>query len=177
MLFSFRPRLTRACPIIPSDRPMRRAGRSTKSASLEALEPRLVPSTLGGSPPVTMLSLTEADSRSVTIAYRVDQAPDAGQPLRFGIYRSSDGQFGTGDVLIDSWRAGPTTQGQAGSPMDDAGQPADAPGIHRVTIPLPDGLPPDPQHPYVLASPIPRLPRRPATPRRRRRSVRTSSAS
>ena len=111
-----------------------------------------------------MLSLTEADSRSVTIAYRVDQAPDAGQPLRFGIYRSSDGQFGTGDVLIDSWQVGPTTQGQAGSPMDDAGQPADAPGIHRVTIPLPDGLPPDPQHPYVLAVADPSSPSAPGDP-------------
>ena len=164
MLFSFRPCRMGARLEDPFRPPHAARGAVDKSASLEALEPRLVPSTLGGSPPVAMLSLTEADSRSVTIAYRVDQAPDAGQPLRFGIYRSSDGQFGTGDVLIDSWQVGPTTQGQAGSPMDDAGQPADAPGIHRVTIPLPDGLPPDPQHPYVLAVADPSSPSAPGDP-------------
>ena len=162
MLFSFRPRLTRACPMITADRPMRRAGRSTKSALLEALEPRLVPSTLGGSPPVAMLSLTEADSRSVTIAYSVDQATEAGQPLRFGIYRSSDGQFGTGDVPIDSWQAGPTTQGQAGrrwmmpASRPCAGHPSRDDRLARRPAP-------DPEKPYVLvvADPVSLGDRRP----------------
>ncbi len=34
--------------------------------------------------------------------------------------------------------------------LDDAGQPAGALGTHQLTIPLPNGLPIDPQKPYVL---------------------------
>jgi hypothetical protein len=34
--------------------------------------------------------------------------------------------------------------------LDASGQPAAAPGVHQLVIPLPQGLPPDPAKPYVL---------------------------
>ena len=37
-------------------------------------------------------------------------------------------------------------------------RPAGAPGVHQLTIPLPAGLPPDPQKPYVLVVADPATP-------------------
>ncbi len=140
--------------------------------SLETLESRLVLSALGGSPAVTMLSAAATDSRSVTINYRVNQTADVNQPLQFSVYRSTDSQFDSSDTLVSTWTTGTQAQGQGqvSATLDAAGQPAGALGIHQLTIPLPAGLPPDPQKPYVLVVADPAIPGRKAIPSRRRRS-------
>jgi len=97
-----------------------------------------------------MLSATATDSKSITIDYQVNQAPAANQPLEFGIYRSSDSQFDSNATLVDTWTVATPTQSQPGALVDNAGQPAGTLGTHQLTIPLPDGLPIDPQKPYVL---------------------------
>jgi hypothetical protein len=95
-----------------------------------------------------MLSAMTTNSKSVTIDYRVDQAPVPSSVLQFGVYRSSDPQFDSSASLVSTWTV--STQGQAGLPHDDNGQPAAALGTHQLTIPLPAGLPPYPLKPYVL---------------------------
>ena len=47
---------------------------------------------------------------------------------------------------------------QVRATLDNAGQPAGALGVHQLTIPLPAGLPPDPQKPYVLVVADPAIP-------------------
>ena len=84
--------------------------------SLDALESRLVLSVLGGSPPVTMLSAAAADSRSVTISYRVNQAADVNQPLQFGVYRSTDNQFDSSDDARQHVDDGDTSSSSRPSP-------------------------------------------------------------
>ena len=107
-----------------------------------------------------MLSATATDSRSVTISYRVNQAAGVNQPLQFGVYRSTDSQFDSSDTLVSTWTTSTQArgQGQVSATLDDAGQPVGALGIHQLTIPLPDGLPPDPQKPYVLVVADPSIP-------------------
>jgi hypothetical protein len=105
-----------------------------------------------------MVSATATDSKSITIDYQVNQAPPASQPLQFGIYRSSDSQFDSTATLVDTWTVAPPRQGQPGALVDNAGQPAGALETHQLTIPLPDGLPIDPQKPYVLVVADPGLP-------------------
>ncbi len=134
----------------------RRAARTTRHASsrpIEALESRCVPSSLASTvapPAVQMISATTTDSKSVTIEYRVNQPVTAAAPLQFGVYRSSNGQFSSGDATVDAVTLVPpgTSSGQA-STLDQAGQPATALGTHTLTIALPQGLPPFPEKPYV----------------------------
>jgi hypothetical protein len=165
---------------VSSRRTGRRGTRWTPSLVLEGLEPRLVLSAPAAAVPVQMLSATQTDSKSITIDYQVNQPPAPGQPLQFGIYRSSDSQFdsnatlvdnwtvaapGPGDVPLDlsppnldAWTVSAPGPGQAGALVDDAGQPAADLGTHQLTIPLPDGLPIDPQEPNVLVVADPDLP-------------------
>ncbi len=135
----------------------RRVARSALLSRLEGLEPRLVLSAPAGTPPVAMLSATQTDSRSLTIDYQVNQAPGAGQPIQFGIYRSSDSTFDSNATLVDTWTVSPPSSGQPAE-LDDSGQPADAAGTHQLTIAVPNGLPIDPQKPYVLVVADPNLP-------------------
>ncbi|ODU01096.1 MAG: hypothetical protein ABS79_02270 [Planctomycetes bacterium SCN 63-9] len=74
-----------------------------------------------------------ADSQSVTVSYDVGDAMPNG-PLSVHLYRSADDRLDASDEPIGS------------SPV-----PA-TPGHHDVTIPVTGGLPPNPGHPYVLAS-------------------------
>jgi len=97
-----------------------------------------------------MLSATQTDSRSITIDYQVNQPPTTNEPIQFGIYRSSASQFDSNATLVDTWTVSTPTQVQPGALVDNAGQPAAAAGDHQLTIPLPNGLPIDPQKPYVL---------------------------
>src|SRR5579883_624003 len=137
-------------PARRADRPRRR---STSFPPLEGLESRwtLSSAATGTVPPaVVMLTATTTDSKSVTIDYQVNQSPGAGTPLQFGVYRSADGQFDAGDslvVLVSLIPAGDAS-GQPAT-LDQAGLPATAVGIHQLTIPLPQGLPPYPRKPYV----------------------------
>jgi hypothetical protein len=132
----------------------RRQSRWSWPRPAERLEPRWALCTIGATPTppaVVMLSAATTDSKSVTIDYRVNQPLDAGDPLQFGVYRSSNGQFGASDTLVDMFTSvssgGSTVQAAA---LDQDGQPASAVGTHQLTIPLPQGLPPYPEKPYVV---------------------------
>src|SRR5207248_8583563 len=73
---------------------------------------------------------------------------DVGQSVEFGIYRSADGRFDPSDPRIAS--AAAIAPGPGNPTRDDNGQPATAVGHHQLTVPLSQGLPPDPKHPFVL---------------------------
>ena len=143
-------RLARLLPGRSAERAARRGQRFVPFAAIQPLEPRLVLSTSGAFGPVVMIAAGTGDSRSVTIDYRVDQAPDPRSPLRFGVYRSSDPRFDPGDSLLGTWTVATGNARQGSLALDDGGQPADALGTHRLTIPLAAGLPPYPAKPYVL---------------------------
>jgi hypothetical protein len=101
----------------------------------------------GGVSPATAVIVTSAsttDSRSVTIDYQVVTPPDPSRPLTFGVYRSADDRLDGDDLPVGS------TTVFAAPALDLAGQPADAVGEHRVTLTIPDGLPPTPERPYTL---------------------------
>ncbi len=125
---------------------------SPATRPVEDLEPRWVPSSSAtAAPAIQMISATTTDSKSVTITYQVNQPIDTATPLQFGVYRSSDDQFDSSDALVDTDTLIPpgASSGQAAT-LDQAGQPATAVGTHTLTIPLPQGLPPYPEKPYVL---------------------------
>jgi hypothetical protein len=135
--------------LLRSYRSVRRTRRIRRSMSLpflQMLEPRLVQNASSLTPPVVMLSATTTNSMSVTIDYKINQAAGSSLPLQFGVYRSSDSWFDSGDNLVCTW----TASAQGTVPFDASGLPATTPGTHQLTIPLPGGLPPDPQKPYVL---------------------------
>jgi hypothetical protein len=90
-----------------------------------------------------MLSATTSDSRGVAIDYRLDAATSDPASLRFAVYRSADDRLDPGDRLVGSGSAGP---------LDDNGTPSGAPGVHRLTIGLPGGLPLAPRQPYVVVA-------------------------
>jgi hypothetical protein len=143
-------RLARLLPGRGRERASRRGHQFLPFTAIPPLESRLLLSTPGTSAPVVMFDATTTDSRSVTIDYRVDQVPDPLSPLRFGVYRSSDPRFDPGDTLLSTYTVTTGNAGQGGAALDDSGQPADALGTHRLTIPLTAGLPPYPSKPYVL---------------------------
>lgn len=122
-------------------RPARRA----RVFESEALEPRLA---LSAVPAVVMDSATTSDSHSVTISYDVQTHIDSAHPLTFGVYRSTGSTFDANAISVGSETL--NASGSAGATLDTAGKPATAVGHHELTIPLPNGLPLNPQHPYVL---------------------------
>lgn len=130
-------------------RTLRRRSRTVRVRALEGLELRWALSAL---PVVQMLSASTSDSKSVTIEYRINQVPDPGDPVHFGIYRSSDGQFDSSDSLIATATLSvPASAPAAGAvTVDASGGPATRVGAHRLTIPVPQGLPPVPRKPFVL---------------------------
>jgi hypothetical protein len=131
-------------------RTARRRAQSFSPGITEGLEKRMVMSVT--TPAIQMLSATTTDSKSVTIEYQVNQAPGTTNPIQFGVYRSSDGQFDSSDSLVDTiTMASPgSPSGQSAVTLDQSGQPATAVGTHQLTIPLAQGLPPYPEKPYVL---------------------------
>lgn len=139
--------------LLRSYRSVRRTRRIRRSMSLpflQVLEPRLVQNASSLTAPVVMLSATTTNSMSVTIDYKINQAAGSSLPLQFGVYRSSDSRFDSGDSLVCTWTASVHGDGLEGSRRDDSGRSATLPGTHQLTIPLPGGLPPDPRKPYVL---------------------------
>ena len=122
--------------------------------------------TTAATPAIQMLSATTTDSKSVTIEYQVNQAPDAANPIQFGVYRSSNGQFDSSDSLVDTITlAVPgSASGQSAITLDQSGQPATAVGPHQLTLPLAQGLPPYPEKPYVLVVADPNSPSATADP-------------
>jgi hypothetical protein len=94
---------------------------------------------------LVVTSASTADSRGVTVSYQVNTRAKPVQPLTFGVYRSADGLLGVDDPLLG-------TETVTAGTLDDAGKPADAPGTHSLTVPLPGGLAPNPRHPFVIAA-------------------------
>ncbi|WP_165229634.1 hypothetical protein [Aquisphaera insulae] len=109
------------------------------SPDLTGLERRIALSAASIAPPLTMLSATTADSKGVTVTYRVDSPTTP----TFRVFRSADQDLDAGDSLLGSLAPRATT-------LDDAGHPAGSVGTHTLTIPLPGGLPIGPRQPYVL---------------------------
>lgn len=141
---------------MPIARWPRRAGTSG-SRKIRSLGPRVEGlegrALLSADPPgIVMDSATTVDSRSVTFEYDVRNA-DLGRSVEFGVYRSADDRFDASDVSLGAATAAAPASGSAGQgsvTVDDEGRPATAEGHHRLTVPLPQGLPPNPEHPYVL---------------------------
>lgn len=142
-----------------------RAGRSARRyalsfapATTELLEQRLAMTATV--PTLQMLSATTTDSKSVTIDYQVNQVPTSTDSTQIGIYRSSNGQFNSNDSLVATvtLAAPGAAAGQGVVTTDQNGQSAIAVGTHELTIPLPQGLPPFPEEPYVLAVADPNSP-------------------
>jgi hypothetical protein len=124
---------------------MHRGRRSVLRPRGEWLESRHA---LSAGAAVVMESATTTDSKSVTIDYNLPTQADAQHPLTFGVFRSTDGTLSPDDIAVGSE---PTViTGQGATTLDDNGQPATAAGHHQLTIPLPGGLPLNPEHPYVL---------------------------
>jgi len=122
--------------------------------------------TTAATPAIQMLSATTTDSKSVTIEYQVNQAPDAANPIQFGVYRSSNGQFDSSDSLVDTitLTSPGSASGRSVISLDQSGQPATAVGAHQLTLPLAQGLPPYPEKPYVLVVADPNSPSATADP-------------
>jgi hypothetical protein len=142
-------------------RTARRRAQSFAVGSIEGLEQRVAMSlATAATPAIQMLSATTTDSKSVTIDYQVNQVPGATNPIQFGVYRSSDGQFNSGDSLVATVTLSTpgSASGQSGIPLDQNGQPATALGTHQLTLPLAQGLPPFPEKPYVLVVADPNSP-------------------
>ncbi len=140
---------------------------SPSSWSIESLETRLALSATAAAaaPAIRMISASTADSKSVTIEYQVNQPISATTPLQFGVYRSSNSQFDSSDAVVDTYTLVPpgASSGQAAT-LDQAGQSATAVGTHELTIPLPQGLPPYPDKPFVLVVADPGSPSATAEP-------------
>ena len=69
-------------------------------------------------------------------------------PVRFGVYRSADDRLDASDLLIGSV---PVSAAGGGAPtLDAAGRPAGDVGRHTMSLALDDGLPPNPERPFVL---------------------------
>ena len=113
----------------------------------ESLEPRLALST--ALPDIVMVSATATDSQSVTVDYKVENAPIDG-PITFGISRSADAQAQPGAVAVATATVADPASGHP--TLDQSGQPATAVGEHIVKLPVPGGLPPNPSHPYVVVT-------------------------
>jgi Bacterial Ig-like domain len=108
-------------------------------------------------PAIQMISASTTDSKSVTIDYTVSRAAGAGSLLQFGIYRSSDGKFDSSDSLVGTFTL-VSPGGSTAATLDQSSQVATAVGSHQLTIPLPQGLPPFPEKPYVVVVADPSLP-------------------
>ncbi len=147
-----------------TSRTARRLARLFLPGATEGLEKRLAMSAT--TPAIQMLSATTTDSKSVAIEYQVNQAPSATNPIQFGVYRSSNGQFDSSDSLVNTITlAAPGTESVQGAiTLDKSGQSAIAVGTHQLTIPLAQGLPPYPEKPYVLVVADPSSPSATANP-------------
>jgi Bacterial Ig-like domain len=158
MSLSFLRRATAEAFPCRTGRTARRRALSFSPALTEVLEKRLAMSAT--TPGIEMLSATTTDSKSVTIEYQVNQAINNTSPIQLGIYRSSSDQFSSSDSLVDTvtLAAPGAGTGQGDITLDQNGQSAIAIGIHELTIPLPDGLPPFPEQPYVLVVANPNSP-------------------
>jgi hypothetical protein len=132
----------------------RPAGRSRafSASAVDGLEQRIALSATTPVPAIQMLSASTADSRSITIEYRINQTPGAADAIELGIYRATHPQFDANDSLVGTATlAAPGSNSPPGAiTADQSGRPATAIGTHSLTIPLAQGLPPYPAKPFVL---------------------------
>jgi hypothetical protein len=122
-----------------------RGARARRKLTVEGLEDRWLPA--AALPDIAMVSATTTDSRSVSIDYQIQNA-DIHQPITFGVYRSAEDQFDSTAIPVGTVQV--FNPGSGNQTLDQAGLPATAVGNHEVTLPLAGGLPPNPQHPFVL---------------------------
>ena len=162
----------------------RRTGRTAhrRTWSISACETRSAWSRDGCRAPlpaIQMLSATTTDSKSVTIEYQVNQPITAATPDPVRRLSFSNGQFDSSDSLVDTYHVSLPRRifGASSVTLDQSGQPATSVGIHQLTIPLPQGLPPYPEKPYVWSSPIPARPPQQPSPSKPHRFAPTPSAS
>lgn len=128
------------------DRPSRDRPRKP---SIEGLEDRNLLS--AAMPDIAMVSATTADSRGVTFEYDVKNA-GVDAPILFAIDRSAEAGPNKDEVPVGSLTVVPPGPAGGQGTLDLDGRSATALGDHRVTVPLPGGLPPDPTHPFVLVT-------------------------
>lgn len=126
-------------------------GRSTRAQRTDTLQRKPTVEGLEGRqllttaiPDIRMTSATTRDSQSVSFAYDVLNGPLQAN-VTVGVYRSADATFSPDDLNVGSLEITP-----GGSTVDQAGNSAAAAGSHEMTLPIADGLPPNPDHPYVL---------------------------
>lgn len=141
-----------------ADRAARRRAWLPPLGSTECLDVRWMLSTTSAAvPAIQMISATTMDSKSVTIEYDVNPTSGAATPIQFGVYRSSDGKFDSSDALVGTFPLISPGSSTAAT-LDQHSQPATTQGRHELTIPLPQGLAPFPEKPYVLVVADPSLP-------------------
>ena len=110
------------------------------SPRVESLDPRQLLTVM--TPSVLMLSASTGDSKSVTISFDVE-APHTSTPITLGIYRSTDANLSADDIPVGPVLALPS--------VDSTGASLGTVGVHTVRVPIPGGLPLNPEHPFVLA--------------------------
>jgi hypothetical protein len=115
-------------------------------------------------PIVQMISATTTDSKSITVDYRINEPPDPASSIQLGIYRSSDGRFDAGDTLVSTFTLVPPGNAAGLTTLDHNGQSATGLGSHQLVVPLPGGLPPYPEKPYVVVVANPSSPAISTTP-------------
>jgi Bacterial Ig-like domain len=136
-------------------------------ATIESVEKRWAMSAIpAAAPAIQMISAATTDSKSVTIDYQVNETPSSANPIQFGIYRSSNGQFDSSDSLISTCTliSPESSSAQGDATLDQGGKLATALGTHQLTIPLAQGLAPYPEKPYVLVVADPGAPSATADP-------------
>lgn len=119
--------------------------------AIESLEGRQLLTTAG--PDIHMSSATTHDSRGVSFAYDVVNV-SLSSLVEIGVYRSADPTFSADDLKVGSQELIPS--GSTAATIDQAGKSATGVGSHQITLPLSDGLLPNPDHPYVLVVADPR---------------------
>ena len=97
---------------------------------------------------------------------RVQREPDAGPLLLRSSLASiarATAKFDSSDALVGTFTLSSPGTSTAAT-LDQSGQPATGLGSHQLTIPLPQGLPPFPEKPYVLVVADPSSPSATADP-------------
>jgi hypothetical protein len=97
---------------------------------------------------VVMLGASAADAHDLTVTYQVEGSALAAPPT-FGVDRSADPTYDANPVSLATVTA---------PAVDAAGQSSTAVGVHAVTLAVPGGLPPNPEHPYVVVVANPNQP-------------------
>jgi hypothetical protein len=131
----------------------RKRSRATDSAktgfttAIEGLEERRLPSAV--LPDIALVSASTADSKSVTVVYDIN-SNNVDKNFNIQVDRSADGQIDSTALSVTEFTVVAPGTGQGPPTLDNSGQPAANEGPHTLTIPIAGGLPPNPQHPYVV---------------------------